>query len=202
MPFPTDTQWPESLLELFETYQKHPQRDVAHYNKLFYIAIGVDSTFYIDLQSTYNVTLPDYSIPWPFSTLLVVMARERQPVLFAEIIRDEWANDTYCRESSHAQMCRRSNQILPDCPIPRLYGLSLVGTSLCVYCTDKVTRRITCHSIPDTDLTLHNPDDILPSEYLQGHWNIDILSPEGLAKMQEIIGYIKAEVEAANVVGQ
>ena len=44
--------------------------------------------------------------------------------------------------------------------------------------------------------------DIIPSDFLQGQWNLDILSPDGLTKMQEIIGYIKAEVEAANVVGQ
>jgi hypothetical protein len=196
MPFSTDTKWPQGLLNIFEIYRdgKHSRRDVGHYNGLSNYAIGGDFTFFVDSHPAYNVTLPDYSIPWPFSTLLVVKTQERQSVLFAEIIRDEWANDTYCRESAHAQMCRRLNQILPDCPIPRLYGLSLLRTSLCIYCADTVTRRITCHSIPDTHHTLHNPDvDILPSDYLQGHWNIDILSPEGLTKMQEIFGYIRAE---------
>ena len=78
-------------------------------------------------------------------------------------------------------------------PIPRLYGLSLLGTSLRVYCADKAAHKIT----PDF---VRNPGmDIIPSDFLQGQWNLDILSPDGLTKMQEIIGYIKAEVEAANV---
>jgi hypothetical protein len=202
MPFSTDTKWPQYVLNTFEN---HLSDDFGPYDMLLHYALEDSFTLFVTPQTTYhkNETSPSDPVPWPFSTLLVGMTRRRSPVFFAEIILGEWANDAYCRENAHAQMCRRFNQILPDCPIPRLYGLSLLGTSLCVYCADKVTRRITCHSIPDTHLTLHNPDeDILPSDYLQGHWNIDILSPEGLAKMQEIIGYIKAEVGAANVVGQ
>jgi len=35
---------------------------------------------------------------------------------------------------------------------------------------------------------------------LEGQWGLDILSPDALKKMQEIVAYIKAA--AANVVGQ
>jgi hypothetical protein len=36
--------------------------------------------------------------------------------------------------------------------------------------------------------------------FFGGQWYLDILSPDGLKKMQEIVAYIKAE--AANVVVQ
>jgi hypothetical protein len=38
---------------------------------------------------------------------------------------------------------------------------------------------------------------ILPREFLEGQWDLDILPQEGLKKMQEIVAYIK--VEAAKV---
>ena len=34
----------------------------------------------------------------------------------------------------------------------------------------------------------------LPPDFLEGHWDLDILSLDGLRKMQEIVAYIKAEV--------
>ena len=89
-------------------------------------------------------------------------------------------------------MRQRYDQTLPNCPILRLYGLSLLGTSLRVYCGDKVTGQVTPRFIghPDVDRTL-------PPNFLEGQWDLDILSPEGLKKMQEIVAYIM--VEAAKV---
>ena len=34
-----------------------------------------------------------------------------------------------------------------------------------------------------------------PDNFLEGQWDVDILSPEGLKKMQEIVAYIKAEAD-------
>ena len=87
------------------------------------------------------------------------------------------------------------DQMLPNCPIPRLYGLSLLGTSLRVYCGDKLTGEVTPHFVGRP-----NADRILPPNFLGEQWNLDILSPDGLTKMQEIVAYIKAE--AADVVGE
>jgi hypothetical protein len=92
-------------------------------------------------------------------------------------------------------MRQRYDQMLPNCPIPHLYGLSLLGTSLRVYCGDKVTGKVTPHFIGRP-----NVDRILPPDFLGGQWDLDILSLDGLKKMQEIVAYIKAA--AANVVAQ
>jgi hypothetical protein len=89
-------------------------------------------------------------------------------------------------------MCQRFDQMLPICAIPRLYGLSLLGTSLRVYCGDKVTGEVTPHFVDCPDV-----NRILPPDFLEGQWDLDILSPDRLRKMQEIIAYIK--VEAAKV---
>jgi hypothetical protein len=199
MPFSTDTKWPQGLLDIFEFHrnQKHPQLEYLYfgpYINLLNHAIVEDSfTLFITPQTTYEGYSPDDYVPGPFATFLVVMTKEHKPILLVEIKPDEWADDAFCRRNADTQMRRRFNQIRYQCPIPRLYGLSLLGTSLRVYCADKAAHKIT----PDF---VRNPGmDIIPSDFLQGQWNLDILSPDGLTKMQEIIGYIKAEVEAANV---
>ena len=73
------------------------------------------------------------------------------------------------------------DQTLYNCAIPRLYGLSLLGTSLRVYCADKVTGDITPHFIGHSDV-----NHILPRDFLEGQWDLDIFP-----------AYIK--VEAAKV---
>ncbi|KAH9989213.1 hypothetical protein BJV77DRAFT_1069655 [Russula vinacea] len=199
MPFSTDTKWPQGLLDIFETHrnQKYSPLEYPYFGPyiklLDYAIVEDDFTFLITPQTTYHEGSPEDYVPGPFATFLVVMNQEHKPVLFAEI---GCANDAYGRQNADAQMRWRFYQLLEQYPIPRLYGLSLLGTSLCVYCTDKASGIIT----PDY---VHDPGvDALPSNFLQGQWNLDILSPDGLTKMQEIIGYIKTEVKVANVVGQ
>jgi hypothetical protein len=73
------------------------------------------------------------------------------------------------------------DQMLFNCRI--LLLLSLPGTSPCVYCGDLTSfvapiRIVSCHATSWRE------------------WNFDIVSPDGLAKMQAIVAYIK--VEAAN----
>lgn len=90
-------------------------------------------------------------------------------------------------------MRQQYDQMLLNCPIPRLYGLSLLGTSLRIYRGDKVTGVVA----PDF-VDRPSAHRVLPPDFLEGEWDLDILSPEGLVKMQEIVAYIKAE--SANVV--
>ena len=73
----------------------------------------------------------------------------------------------------------------------------MLGTSVQIYCGNKVTHEITPHFVDNPQA---NENHMLPSNFLEGEWDLDILSPDGLKKMQVIVAYIK--VEAANVVGQ
>ena len=201
MPFSTDTKWPQGLLDIFEFHrnQKYPPVEYLYFgpyiNLLNYAIVEDDFNFFVTPQATYDEGSTDGYIPGPFGTFLVVMTKEHKPILFVEIKPDEWADNAYCRRNADTRMRRRFNQIQYQCPIPHLYGLSLLGTSLRIYCADKAAHTITPQFVRDPGR------DVTPSEFLQGQWNLDILSPDGLTKMQEIVGYIKAEVEEANVVG-
>ncbi|KAI9567849.1 hypothetical protein HD554DRAFT_2039249 [Boletus coccyginus] len=128
---------------------------------------------------------------WPQGLLNIF--NNQQPVLAAEIKDDRWAKEPNKRQRADAQMRQWYDQMLFNCPIPRLYGLSLLGTSLRIYCGDKVTGGIT----PDFVGRPHERR-ALPPDFLEGECDLDILSPLGFAEMQEIVAYIKAE--AANLV--
>jgi hypothetical protein len=82
-----------------------------------------------------------------FVVFMVVLNQEQKPVLIAEIKDDRWVKGPDKRRRADAQMRQRLDQMLPNCAIPRLYGLSLLGTSLRVYCADKVTGGITPHYV-------------------------------------------------------
>ena len=197
MPFSTDANWPQGLL-IFNVSRNQnvplESRYYGPYDRLFNYAVVEGSfTFFLAPQTSPDETSTRDAID--FVIFMVVLNQEQKPVLIADIKDDRWANEPNKRLRADTQMRQRYDQMLPNCPIPRLYGLSLLGTSLRVYCGDKVTGEITPHFVGRP-----NVDRILPPDFLDGQWDLDILSLDGLKKMQEIIAYIKAE--AANVVEQ
>ena len=111
----------------------------------------------------------------------------------AEIKDDGWDTKAQGRSKADKRMRQRYDYMLQNCPLPRLWGLSLFGTSLRVYSGDVVTCKIepAFENRPD-------PGRLLPRNFLEGAWNIDILSQEGFAKMKEIVGNIVGNVAASS----
>ncbi len=58
---------------------------------------------------------------------------------------NRWANEPDKHQRVDTQMRQQYDQMLPSCPIPHLYGLSLLGTSLHIYCGNKATGKVTPH---------------------------------------------------------
>lgn len=198
MPFSTDTNWPQGLINIFNISRNQntslDSRYYGPYDRLFnYAVIEGSFTFFLAPQIAPDETSARDAVD--FVVFLVVLNQEQKPVLFVEIKDDGWADKSNRRQRADTLMRHRYDQMLFDCPIPRLYGLSLLGTSLRVYCGDTVTGEIT----PDFVGRPH-ANRILPLNFLEGQWNLDILSPDGFTKMQEIVAYVKAEAD--NVVGQ
>lgn len=191
MPFSTDMNWPQGLLDIFDISRNKNEpfdsRYYGPYDTLFNYAVTEGSfTFFLAPGTAPDETSPCDAVN--FVVFMVVLNQEQKPVLFAEIKDDKWANEANTRQRADTQMRQRFDQMLPNCVIPRLYGLSLLGTSLRVYCADKVTDEVT----PDY-VGRPNMDRVLPPSFLEGQWGVDILSPDGFRKMQEIVAYIKAE---------
>jgi hypothetical protein len=199
MSFSTDVNWPQGLLDIFNVSRSQnapfESRYYGPYDRLInYALIEGSFTFFLSRQ-----TAPDETSPrdtGDFVVFMVVLNQQRQPVLIVEIKDDRWVGQPDKRQRADAQMRQRFDQMLFNSAIPRLYGLSLLGTSLRVYCGDKTTGRVTPVFVGRPDV-----DRILPSDFLEGQWNLDILSQEGFRKIQEIVAYIKmkaAEVEVGS----
>jgi hypothetical protein len=191
MPFSTDVSWPQGLLDIFNVSRKKIALLESHYNgpydRLFnYAVIEGSFTFFLSRQTVPDETSPRDTVD--FVVFMVVLNQEHKPVLIAEVKDDGWADEPDSRRRADSQMRQRFDQMLPICAIPRLYGLSLLGTSLRVYCGDKVTGEVTPHFVGRPDV-----NRVLPPDFLEGEWDLDILSPDGLKKMQEIVAYIKVE---------
>lgn len=161
------------------------------YNRLLNYALTDNSfTFFISPQRL------AYAEPFPPESVypelgLVVCNQDYNPFLFAVIKDDSWATKPYTRLMADAQMREQYFAYQLDYPIPpsQLYGLSLLGTSLRVYCYDKNTDKLA----PDI-VDCPDANHLLPDNVLEGEWDLDILSPDGLRKMQEIVAYINTEV--------
>jgi hypothetical protein len=195
MPFSTDVNWPQGLLDIFNVGRKQnallESRYYGPYDRLFnYAVIEGSFTFFLTLQTVPDETSSRDAVD--FVVFMVVLNQEQKPVLIAEIKDDKWANEPDSRRRADSQMRQRFDQMLPNCAIPRLYGLSLLGTSLRVYTGDKATGVVTPQFVGRPDV-----NRVLPSDFLEGQWDLDILSLDGFRKMQEIVAYTK--VEAAKV---
>jgi len=109
----------------------------------------------------------------------------------AEIKDDGWASIADYRLEADEQLRRRYEIMLHTCPLPRLWGLNLLGTSARIYQGDVATRTITppYQARPCEDY-------ILPREFLKGEWDLDILSQEGFDRMKEIVADITTAATA------
>ena len=194
MPLATDTAWPAGLLKIFEICRHelrlHENRYYGPYIKLLTYCFGPDSYEFFVAP---HIPLTEFSTRDTVDPVvpLIVFDIQRRPVLMAQIKDDAWATRADLRFKADEQMRERYDSMLHDCPLPRLWGLSLLGTSLRVYCGDAVTAYLG-PAFEDRP----SPGRTLPRNFLEGAWNIDILSQEGFAKMKEIVGDIVGNVAA------
>jgi hypothetical protein len=193
MPFSTDDSWPAGLLTIFEICRNKDKpleyRYYGPYDKLLNYCFGDSFTFFVAPQNPPG----DESIKdtLDFIVFLVVFDADRNPVFMAEIKDDSWAGKASLRLKADEQLRGRYDLIFDNCPLPRLWSLSLLGTSARVYCGDIATRDVTPPYQP-RPYERYN----VPSGFLEGEWNMDILSQEGFNKMKEIVADITTAMAA------
>lgn len=107
------------------------------------------------------------------------------PVLFLEVKDDRHQDLAPQRLNADFQIRDQFGQMLACCPFPRLYGVSILGTSMRLYRGNRATGVIT----PNLVSRPHNEQN-LPRDFLGEAWDLDILSQGGLRAMQEAILHI------------
>jgi hypothetical protein len=102
-------------------------------------------------------------------------------------IRDEsqaYSTHSHLEVDHHLQQLVKS--IHTECPLPQLYGMSFLGTSVHVYVHDAIMGEIKPTKAPITGCIPHN--------FLEGGWDINILSQKGFDIMKEIVGEIVSNI--------
>jgi hypothetical protein len=191
MPLLSDTAWPAYLLEIFEEYYSEPwpqERYSTPYNMLLaYCVAGPDPVRFMfgppvqprafkALDSDdfiLSLTVRDIRIPPP-------------PVLIVDIRDESRAHSARSRLEVDHHMRQLVESVHAKCPLPRLYGLSFLGTSLRVYVHDAITGETKPTKGPITGCD--------PHDSLEGGWDIDILSQKGFDVMKEIVGEIVSNI--------
>ncbi|KAJ7668861.1 hypothetical protein B0H17DRAFT_1087583 [Mycena rosella] len=113
------------------------------------------------------------------------MDQRRQPVFLIEVKDDSPLTAPSKRAAADQQMRARYDGLLYNCPLPLLYGLSVMGTNMRVYIGDAVTMTLNPPRVETS------PNCVLDRKYLEDAWNVDILSALGFVKMKEIVNFIK-----------
>ena len=90
---------------------------------------------------------------------------------------DSRAQKAELRYRVDKQMHDRYGLVLDDCSTPRLWGLSVLGTSVPVYCGDKAFYE---EAIPRPEPLSR----VLSPSFLAEEWDLDLLSQEGFEKGQ------------------
>jgi len=192
----TGATWPSRLRSLFnEARQGQPHADPPEaryygaYNMLFLSCFGGPYLPYFTVAPNsppLRLSLRHTDHPM---VCFVVSDTNGHPVLVAEIKDDSWADRADLRAEADDRMRQWVKAVLPDCRLPRVYGLSLLGTSLRVYVGNVATGEI-----EPALATCPSSGRNLPNDFLEGAWNVDIISDEGFTKMKEIVGYIVANL--------
>ena len=175
MPFQTDNAWPAGLLTIFEhgraKHSTFENRYYGPYDKLLNYCFGSEFTFYVAPQ---NPPARDSRDTVDFIVFLVVFNSSDKPVLIVEVKDDSWAQKAELRYRADNQMRHWYGLMLDDCPTPRLWGLSVLGTYVRVYCDDKASYDVTPEAIPRPEPLSR----VLSPSFLAGEWDLDLLSQE------------------------
>jgi hypothetical protein len=188
MTFQTDEIWPTGLLTIFNHARAKrttfENRYYGPYDKLLNYCFGESFAFYVAPQ---NPPRDDSRDTVDFIVFLIVFDKDDKPVLIVEVKDDGWKEKAELRYRADEYMRGRYALMLDDCPLPRLWGISLLGTSARVYCGDTATYQVQPPPIVRPD-----PSRVLLPTFLAGEWDMDIMTQEGFEKMKEIVTDILA----------
>jgi hypothetical protein len=183
MPFQQDSVWPAGLLTIFDHARAKntmfENRYYGPYDKLLNYCFGDSFSFYV---APLNLTRDDGRDSIDFVIFLVFNSNDK-PVLLVEVKDDSWAQKAELRYRADKQMRDRYALMLDECPLPRLWGISTLGTSMRVYCGDSASYMIDPAPVPRPEPSTRV---LLPS-FLAGEWYLDIISQEGFVKMKEVV---------------
>jgi hypothetical protein len=177
--------WPEYVTLQFELINRFTTEECNYYgplNALLNNLFPASDRYSITPQYKHIAGSIDYTITY-------IITRRQIPVLFIEVKTYVAYDKDSARRDADVQMRERFFDFTcaGNLPIPKLYGLSILGTRFCVYEYALEDRRLTPQWIaPHPELFT----DTAPME----RWHYDILEAQGEARLREVVEDIKAMV--------
>ncbi|RPB26085.1 hypothetical protein L211DRAFT_821000 [Terfezia boudieri ATCC MYA-4762] len=114
------------------------------------------------------VVVPQFKRPEQskFTTIFII-SRDGHPVLFVEV---ETIRSFSTHFNSDIQMHETFKVLFDDVRVPKLYGISAMGTRICVYTMDRNNGEILPEAIP------HSPTRVTDTASAE-RWRYDIVQP-------------------------
>jgi hypothetical protein len=122
------------------------------------------------------------------STVIYIVMKRKVPVLFIEVKPYIHLKRDGTRGEADNQMRRRFRDLVSgSLPLPKLYGISAMGTCFSVYEYTKETRVLSPSLIaPDPNIV----NDVAPEE----RWNYELLEAAGEEKFRAMVIKAMAEI--------
>ncbi|KIJ27500.1 hypothetical protein M422DRAFT_784871 [Sphaerobolus stellatus SS14] len=180
--------WSETILEQFELVNRFTTDESEYY--------GPYNTLLIDLfpHIEHFQVAPQFKGPiTPGSvdfTVVYIIMKRKVPVLFIEVKPFNHFEKDSTRAEADDQMRRKFRDFRSaSLPLPKLFGISALGTRFSVYEYIIETRALLPPSILPDPMTVN---EVAPKE----RWNYELLEPAGEAKFREVVADVKAMAES------
>jgi hypothetical protein len=188
--------WPHWIVNSFASSNRpqfYSDENVYYgpYNRLLYHLFGFQGPFEVS---------PQYRIPQyirgdafdavsPFIVQFVDSNNELRPVFFIDVKPPASFGLDTNRKQADDEMRNHFRDLRPKLVTPKLPGISAFGTRLAFYEYEATTNILTPHAIVPDPVILN---DVAPAE----RWSYDILEPNGIAQLHEVVQDVKAMCQA------
>jgi hypothetical protein len=175
--------WPPKLITLFELVNPATTDETEYYgpyNSLLHFLFPFSDDYEVAPQFKGPITPGSIDF-----TMIYVIQKKKMPVFFVEIKTESALLADSNRALADNQMRERFLVLRYRLEIPKLYGISAMGTKFAVYEYEKATQKLLPEAIPADTLYLVNT---APEE----RWKHSILEPEGAAHFRSIVENVKS----------
>ena len=179
-----DMPWSDTIIEQFEFIDRFTEDETEYYgsyNTLLNHLFPCEDHFQVVPQAKGPLT------PGSIEFSIIYIVRKRKcPVFFIDIKPFTDLGMRSIRREADTQMRERFFALIDrNLVIPKLYGVSAMGTRLAVYDYSKETNQLTPRAIASDP---KDTTDVAPADC----WTHELLEPAGEAKMRELVASIKA----------
>jgi len=183
-----DMPWRDDITLQFELVNKFTTNESEYYgpyNTLLHVLFPSTDGYQVSLKYERKAGSINF-------TIVYITTRRKVLVFFVQVKSYLAYDNDSDREQADEQMRRKFLECRSaSLPIPStLYGLSALGTRLCIYEYTVETRTLTPPRIIPGD------PELLTDTAPQERWNLELFEPQGEARLKRVVDRIKEMVVA------